>query len=460
MQCLRRELCKLLELMRLRHSIFALLFLLVINLVSAQNYSKRKILRDLDELPGFNQAYVGFQLYDPEKDKIIASHLEDKYMTPASNTKLFTFYAGVKILDNAVPSMHYTISGDSLIFWGSGNPLFLHPEIGDVTVLEFLANRTEQLFYWSRPTNEERFGPGWGWDDYQGYYSAEKSNFPIYANSTWSYINRKERIINVSPKRLKNNFRLDLDSVKGQKNSIRRSEFLNKYNYTIGLPDSIAADTVIIDELTRPFNYSDDLFRKLLTDTLKRAVREYQEVPDIKSYKTLFGLPIDTLYKNMLQPSDNLFAEQILMMASDRLTDTLNTTNAIDFMQENYFSEWQDQLNWVDGSGLSRYNMFTPRTIVHLLDLLRDEVGEKRLFELLPAGGVSGTIENWYESETGPYIFAKTGTVRNNHCLSGYIKTKKGETLIFTFMVNHYTSSTNKVKESMQQMLEKIRNAY
>lgn len=427
---------------------------------NAQRYPKRKIQKDLENLSGFDQAYVGFQLFDPEKNKVITSHLEDKYMTPASNTKLFTFYTGLQILEDVVPAMHYTISGDSLIFWGAGNPLFLHPEIGDTTVLEFLRGRKEQLFYWARPRNEDRFGPGWGWDDYEGYYSAEKSIFPIYGNSTWSYVNREKGSIDIFPKRLKNDFSPSLDTLTNTRNSIQRAEFFNNFDYKIGLSDSIPSDTITIDEHARPFIYSDKLFRTLLSDTLRKSVREYEGLPDLKTAKTLFGLPIDTLYKNMLQPSDNLFAEQILMMASDRLTDTLNTSNSIDFMLENYFTEWQDELVWVDGSGLSRYNMFTPRTIVHLLDLIRNEVGEERLFKLLPAGGISGTIENWYGSETGPYIFAKTGTVRNNHCLSGYIKTKKGKTLIFTFMVNHYTSSTNEVKKSMQEILEKIRNAY
>jgi serine-type D-Ala-D-Ala carboxypeptidase/endopeptidase (penicillin-binding protein 4) len=443
-----------------KRTLLLALLLLSANSVYSQRYPRKKIQKDLENLSGFDQAYVGFQLYDPERKKVIASHLEDKYMTPASNTKLFTFYTGLQLLDDAVPAMYYTLSGDSLIFWGSGNPLFLHPEIGDTTVLEFLRGRKEQLFYWSRPMVEERFGPGWGWDDYQGYYSAEKSTFPIYGNSTWSYIDRKKGSIDVFPRRLKNDFSPSIDTAVNTRNSIRRAEFSNQYNFKIGLTDSIPSDSVIIDEYTRPFIYSDDLFRKLLSDTLKKAVREYEGLPELKSTKTLFGLPIDTLYKNMLQPSDNLFAEQILMMASDQLTDTLNTSNSIEYMLDNYFNDWQDELNWVDGSGLSRYNMFTPRTIVHLLDLLRNEVGEDRLFELLPAGGVSGTIKDWYGSDIGPYVFAKTGTVRNNHCLSGFIKTKKGKTLIFTFMVNHYTSSTNVVKKSMQEMLEKIRNAY
>ena len=88
-------------------------------------------------------------------------------------------------------------------------------------------------------------------------------------------------------------------------------------------------------------------------------------------------------------------------------------------------------------------------------------MGEKRLFELLPAGGVSGTIKNWYASENGePYVFAKTGTLSNNHALSGYIKTDSGKTLIFTIMVNHYNLPTAKVRESMGVMLSKIKKSY
>jgi len=438
-----------------------LLLLFGANMAAAQKYPKRKILNDLETLEGFNQAYVGFQLYDPQKNKVIASNLEDKYMTPASNTKLFTFYAGLKMLGDAVPALHYTIKDDSLIFWGTGNPLFLHPEIGDTVALEFLRQRTEKLFYWSRPTEEKRFGPGWSWDDYQGYYSAEKSVFPIYGNSTWSYINRGNNTIKVIPERLANSFEIKNKSDNtSNRNAIQRQEFTNKYKYKIGNADSIKSDTVVIDALTRPFIYSDELFIKLLADTLKKAVRPYFTSPLNDSFETVYGFPIDTLYKNMLQPSDNLFAEQILMMASEQVGDTLSTNSAIDFMKENFFVDWQDEPIWVDGSGLSRYNMFTPRSIIQLLKILRNEVGEERLFHLLPSGGYTGTLENWYGGEDFSYIFAKTGTIRNNHCLSGYVKTKKGNTLIFTFMVNHYTHSTNIVRKSMGQMLEKIRNGY
>ena len=91
---------------------------------------------------------------------------------------------------------------------------------------------------------------------------------------------------------------------------------------------------------------------------------------------------------------------------------------------------------------------------------MREEVGEERLFELLPAGGMTGTISNWYGAKDGPYVFAKTGTLSNNHSLTGYLKADSGKTLLFCIMVNHYAHSTSKVRESMGEILKKIKKAY
>lgn len=427
--------------------------------VSAQKrYKKKHILKDLKALEGFKQSYVGFVLYDPETGKTIACQNDSKYMTPASNTKLFTFYAGIKYLGKAVPAMQYSIKGDSLIFWGTGNPLFLHPSVEDKAALDFLSARSEKLFYWQRPIVDDRFGPGWGWDDYNGYYAAEKAIFPIYGNSITTYLNRTQKELSVEPEYFKPHFSENPKPI-DNRSRVNRAEDENDFIYQIGeLSDT---DEEEIDTLTRPFLYSDNLFIELLSDTLNRAVNFYHGVPHIGRARTLYSLPTDTLYKHMLQPSDNLFAEQILLMASGMESDTLSTMATIKKMKEEVFKDWTDDAAWVDGSGLSRYNMFTPRMMIKLLKTLREEVGEERLFELLPAGGESGTIKNWYAGEDGkPYVFAKTGTLSNNHTLSGYIKTDSGKTLIFTFMVNHYNHSTTTVRESMATLLTKIKKGY
>ena len=132
-------------------------------------------------------------------------------------------------------------------------------------------------------------------------------------------------------------------------------------------------------------------------------------------------------------------------------------------MKENHLSEIPDEPQWVDGSGLSRYNMFTPRSIIWLLKQIDEEFSyDPDLFELLPAGGVSGTIRNWYAAPDSaePYVFAKTGTLSNNHCLSGFLITNSGKKLLFSFMNNHYVTSSSVVKNEMEYVLKYIRTTY
>ncbi|RMD68818.1 MAG: D-alanyl-D-alanine carboxypeptidase, partial [Bacteroidetes bacterium] len=133
---------------------------------------------------------------------------------------------------------------------------------------------------------------------------------------------------------------------------------------------------------------------------------------------------------------------------------------AIAWALDSLLADLPDRPLWVDGSGLSRYNLVTPRTMVMLLDKIRREVPAQRLFGLLPAGGRSGTIAEWYAGPDGPYVFAKTGTLRNRHCLSGYLRTARGRWLIFSFMHNNFPGSNRAWKEEMERTLEYIYQNY
>src|SRR6185436_15418019 len=65
--------------------------------------------------------HVGFVLYDPVANKTIFDHQGERYFTPASNTKIFTLYAALKLLGDSVPALRYVANNDSLIFWGTGH---------------------------------------------------------------------------------------------------------------------------------------------------------------------------------------------------------------------------------------------------------------------------------------------------------------------------------------------------
>ena len=138
----------------------------------------------------------------------------------------------------------------------------------------------------------------------------------------------------------------------------------------------------------------------------------------------------------------------------------MNTEQTIDYVLENLMADLPDEPKWVDGSGLSRYNLITPRSLVNILDKIQQRISRERLFDIFPAGGVSGTIEKNYKNGDNPYVFAKTGTLRNNHCLSGYIKTGKGKLLIFSFMNNNYTTRTSAIKKEMEKVLRKVYTIY
>ncbi len=94
--------------------------------------------------------------------------------------------------------------------------------------------------------------------------------------------------------------------------------------------------------------------------------------------------------------------EHLGYMSDEAMIDTLLNTDLKDIPQKP---------NWVDGSGLSRYNLFSPQAMVYILNKLQTEFGIKRLKAILPTGS-TGTFKNYYLRDSG-YIYAKTGSLSN-----------------------------------------------
>ena len=402
--------------------------------------------------PAFDPGFSGLLVYDPQEKKVLYSHNGDKYFTPASNTKLFTFYTGLMTLGDSVPALKYTVKNDSLIFWGTGDPSFLHEQLPDSKVYEFLKNREEDLYYAAPSYVEDHFGPGWAWDDYNSYYSVERGAFPIHGNYVTVIFREGDSVPQTIPSFFQDSLQLNKNSLSKRSRAVRN---ISKNQFVFQHPLGNEGYTQEV-----PFKYSAELVASILSDTLQRPVTLLKEVMDyLKPEKTLYSISADSMYQRMLQVSDNFIAEQVLLLAAGEISDTLKSEIAIDYMMENHLQDLPDEPQWVDGSGLSRYNLFTPRSVVRLLEKISAEVPQERLFPLLPAGGESGTIRNWYKAEE-PYIFAKTGTLENNHSLSGFLKTKSGKTLIFSFMNSNYTGSSSEVKKEMEKILELLRDNF
>jgi len=425
--------------------------------LSAQNAKLQGLDTVFQKSSLFNQIFTGFALYEPEQDSLLYQRAADKYYTPASNTKIFTLYTSLAVLGDSIPALFYQETDSSFVFWGSGSPVFLYNRLPeDNSVLEFLRKQNKPLYFSTHNWKENRFGPNWAWDDYNYAYQCERTPFPIYGNHV-TFLHKKGGLsFTAMPSYFQNKVSIDESLPNHYPRFVRE---LDKNQFQC----NYAALTGDKYERFVPFRYSDELFVQLLSDTLERKIQLYEDVVQVADIQVFYAdIPTDSIYQLMMQESDNFIAEQLLLTASNQLFGVQNAQQIIDFMKRTSLKSLPDEPQWVDGSGLSRFNLFTPRSLAKLLDKIYDLLPQERLLNIFPAGGVSGTIEDWYEAEKGkkPYVFAKTGTLSNKHCLSGYLLTKSGRVLIFSFMNNNYIGSSSPVKREMQRVLEYIRDTY
>lgn len=427
-------------------------YLLLLVLVSATACTTtRQITQSptgLDTLfssPKLARHHVGFALYDPAARRMLYERQADKYFTPASNTKLFTLYAALCVLGDSLPALRYLSRGDSLVFWGLGDPSLLHPDLPPSPVFGFLKTRPERLVFSVQNSQQAPYGPGWAWDDFNDDYQPQLSSLPVYGN-----ILRFRPDASGQWQPSVGYFRryLALDS---SLHDVRRNETTNLFR----LPTSTAIPNAAQDV---PYLTSPELTVQLLADTLKSSVF-LRKIPFDRSARTLYSLPLDTVYRRMLVVSDNLLAEHLMLAVSGSLGDTLSVPRGIAEVRRRFLADLPDRPVWVDGSGLSRYNAFTPRTMVRLLEKIREKVPQERLFGLLAVGGQSGTLKSGY-GNSAPFIFAKSGSLTGVYNLSGYLVARSGRVLLFSFMNNNFVTSTGEIRREVARVLERVREGF
>lgn len=407
--------------------------------------NQAKLTELVDESPVFQRGFTGFILFDPENRNTLHNYQGDKYFTPASNAKILTLFASETILGDQIPVLKYQTRGDTLQFWGTGYPLLLHPYFNEFDTLSNWL-RQHPATHWSvsnQHFEDQHFGEGWSWDDYPYGYQLEKAALPIYGNRV-----QVSKTGHLSPILLRPTY-FQQRLVYQDGPTLSRLEDRNIFTF--------GQRALQVNTLDRriAFRYNLPLLTELLRDTFHRSI-DYNLVPlpaDTLLQQLNAPMP-DTLLQLFMQDSDNYLAEQLLLMCSSKRYGKLNTQQTISYVNDTLLTYLPQPLDWVDGSGLSRYNQFTPQSIVMVLDQLYQRTPQERLFRIFPTGGQSGTISSWY---AGPkdeaFIFAKTGTLRHVHCLSGYLRSKSGKIYIFSFMHNNYPDKIKTLKREMENVL-------
>lgn len=394
--------------------------------------------------------HIGISIFEPATGKFWYNHNADKYFVPASNTKLFSLYAGMKHLGDSLVGMKITQTTDGLILTAAGDPTLLHPDFERQPVVDFLSKEVTPLFANLNQRAINGHGRGWAWDDYDASYMNERSGLPVFGNSL--VVTGTPAAPLYVPKRAAASLVAKKTTDNGFINDVSRNRYSNDFTY-----DATGKKS---SKIVIPFISSLPLAFDMLADTIHQKIQAIDTIDSSKMVRSfvLYSQPSDSLFKPMMKWSDNFFAEQTLLMASNEKLGYMSDRDMIDYLLQNDLKDIPQQPKWVDGSGLSRYNLFTPQSFVFVLNKLKQQFDFDRIKNILPTGG-EGTLSSFYKTEAG-FIFAKTGTLSNNCALSGYLITKKNKLLIFSILANNYQTSATPVRKAVEQFLRNVREQY
>jgi D-alanyl-D-alanine carboxypeptidase/D-alanyl-D-alanine-endopeptidase (penicillin-binding protein 4) len=399
-------------------------------------------------------AHVGISIYEPATGKYWYNYNAEKYFVPASNTKLPTCYSAMKYLGDSLVAARLELDEDTiLVIHPSADPTFLHPDFRQQNLYRELRNydhvRVDIDF---SGFDEDPLGSGWSWNDYQEDYMAERSPFPIYGNLVrFDFKGRAPASIPGVDILSYDNI-VKKDSSKGVNHfQIRRNLSSNTFVVIPTVGPYVPEDV--------PFRAEDKFVKEALGDTLKlshgTAVRYSGRGNQLRG-KVIHSQPTDSLLKIMMHRSDNFFAEQSLLMVSNERLGVMNDSKIIDTLLKTDLKNLPQPPRWADGSGLSRYNLFSPKDFVYILNKMKDEFGMDRLKVILPTGG-RGTLSSYFLASKDR-IFAKTGTLSGVVALSGFYYTRSNKLLIFSVLVNNHHGSATAIRRTVEKFLQNVCN--
>ncbi|MGB8191047.1 MAG: D-alanyl-D-alanine carboxypeptidase, partial [Chitinophagaceae bacterium] len=357
----------------------------------------------------------------------------------------------------------YVEQGDSVYLFPTGDPSFLHRDFKKQPVIDFLKRQQKPVAITSSNWQSAPLGFGWSWDDYNSSYMAERSPLPVYGNvirfvqtQTPNEVNGKDEPVIFTEPDI--NWKLNFNPDPSTKVfSVRRQKAENIFRVTTGTEKYREID---IPFVTNGLQSAIELLKDTVSQEL--IITDRKPLTSSRSLsgqpRTLYSQPTDSLLIPLMHNSDNFFAEQTLLMVSQLRLGTMNDDRIIDTLLNTDLKDLPQKPRWVDGSGLSRYNLFSPQDFVWVLNRMKTEFPFERLKKIFPTGG-QGTLRNYYKADS-THFFAKTGSLSGHLALSGYLTTRKNKLLIFSVIVNNHNGSATAIRRQVERFLQGIARKY
>lgn len=456
--------------------------------------------------PRFAAGSLGVKVVSLDSGKTLFEHDAQKLFSPASNSKLYTvalaldtfggdYRIKTSLYSAAKPDRRGTLKGD-LIVYGRGDPTIntrlnggdifkaLQPLVAALTNAGVKRVRGDLVgddsFIHGPP-----YGSGWSWDDMQNYYGAEISALTINDNILQVIVKPGESEgapgrITFSPATKYLIVSNRTQTVSSGRRSIRvlrpieenvlyvsGQMPIGETNYTddatvhnpAGLfvalfKEALARNGIKVSGKTRTANWLDRQAKPL-------DLSQLVELGFIES------LPMRDLAREVQKPSQNLYTDLLLarvgeaerrgparrdgsegtQRAGSEIGAPINSEDLGIRALRTFLAKAgvpRGDVQFEEGSGLSRNNLTTPNATIALLQYMSRHTEADAYLNALPIAGVDGTLRSRMRgTHAAGNVRAKTGTLRWANALSGHVKTAAGERLVFSIMLNRYVAPDN-----------------
>jgi len=185
-------------------------------------------------------------------------------------------------------------------------------------------------------------------------------------------------------------------------------------------------------------------------------VRRTSKVPNSAATKVLLGKPIAETIADCLKPSDNIIAENLLMMAATSEGAKPTYAGAQASLEAFLAKEVQapkGAFSPEDGSGLSRRNIATSRGLVEVLEWAKRQPTASLFRNALAKPGEKGTLRTRL---AGVRFEGKTGSLFMVSALSGYLTSPGGKEGTVSILLNHFSCSADEARGVMDRLVKAI----
>lgn len=456
--------------------------------------AREQLVRLVDSLTGdptFRMANWGVLIMDPEVSDTLVSINADKLFMPASNQKLITGATALEVLGpdftwtTPVLLRGTTRSGTfrgEIVLEGSGDPTWSDAlQNGDALtaltpIADALAARGIRRVVGRVVAEGDAFadaalGFGWAWDDQDFDYSAPVDELMLNENFFNVIVSAGSRVGAAATVRLRPD--IGFPDVRLQATTRTSGRPANapeplRVSYdstgtTLDVQGTIPLGDSVV--LTRAYRHPNSAVVAALgavlrergipmeltapTAATRSATRSATRAATIDTLIVLESLPMRDVLTRMQKPSQNQLAE-VLFKTMARQATGIGRADSARAVVERQLAAWgipSEGAAIRDGSGLSRHDYLSPRTVVRVLTVMQSHPAFDAFYAALPIAGVDGTIENrMRNTPAAGNLRAKTGFVDKARSLSGYVNTTDGHQLVFAILCNNFAGSVRDVE--------------